>query len=68
MNKITDLLVNQTHSYFFNKTVIFRSASEIAGSKSIFTRSDIAFSGKWGLDAEQNCTKVHCYIGINPLS
>ena len=69
MNKIADLLISQTHSYFyFNTTAIIRSASKIAMPKSIFTGSDIAFGGKWGFDVEENCTKVHCYTGLNPVS
>jgi hypothetical protein len=58
-NKITDLLISQTHSLFFNKTAIIRSASKIVMPKSMLTGSDIAFRGKWGLDTEENCTKVH---------
>jgi hypothetical protein len=62
------LLAKRIPIYYFNTTAIIRSAFKKAMPKSIFTGSNIAFGGKWGFDVEENCTKVHCYTGLNPVS
>jgi hypothetical protein len=61
------LLVKCIPIFYFNTTAIIRSVSKIATPKSMVTGSYIAFRGKWGLDTGENCTKVHCYAGLNPV-